>query len=153
MNSEQLKKFAIDFMVLLTEINSYPSLRDIYPGIIVYENKKIDLADIFFCGYLGRYRIEQRTEEFIQEIESFSKYLEDREEDSFIRKDEKPIAYIQMREEIWDALYWGCREQDDPKMIRFIKRNINKFMKEHNTVYDLTQYGRNGILVYYHGED
>ncbi len=153
MDNGNIKEFAIDYMVMLTGLNGHAGMHNQYYGVIVYENSKIDLTDIFFCGYLGRHSIEQRTEEYIQTIDSFSKYLEERNEDSLIRKDEKPIAYIHIPEILWDALYWGCREYDDPKLIKFLNKSFDKFMKEHDMEYDLTEYGRNSILVYYHGED
>ena len=49
MDNGNIKEFAIDYMVMLTGLNGHAGMHNQYYGVIVYENSKIDLTDIFFA--------------------------------------------------------------------------------------------------------
>ena len=49
-----------------------------------------------------------------------------------------------MPADLWDALY-GLTEGE---VYEILEERFDEFMEDHGMVYDLTEYGRNAVLVY-----
>ena len=146
MDRNVIIKFAADYVKFLIEAQRgvdelYASL--CYGGF-VYEDTRIDLYAVFDNEDLDSSDIGKIIDECSSNIGTLKEYLADRSEDELIRDDEEPIAYIQMPADIWDALYG---EADDGTA-DYLEEEFETFMDEHGMTYDLTEYGRNAVLVY-----
>lgn len=146
MDRNDIKEFAVDYVKFLIETQNgvdelYASL--CYGGF-VYEDTRIDLYAVFDKDNLDSSDLGRIVDECSSNIGTLKEYLADRSEDDLIRDDEEPIAYIQIPADIWDALYG---EADD-ETADYLEEEFENFMDEHGMTYDLTEYGRNAVLVY-----
>jgi hypothetical protein len=143
-------RFGYSYMKFLAEMQDdvdelYASL--LYGGF-VYEDTRIDLYQ-FFDELPDRDQVwsenfDPLMNQCSSNIGSLMEYLKDRCEDPLIRDNEEPIAYIQMPEDLWDALYG---ESDDETAV-FLAEHFEEFMESEQMDYDLTEYGRNAALIY-----
>ncbi len=148
MDRNEIKEFAIDYIKFLIEVQEgvdelYASL--CYGGF-VYEDTRIDLYAVFDKENLKSADLGKIVDECSSNIGTLKEYLDDRSE--LVREGEEPIAYIQMPADIWDPLYWGT----DDDTASYLVDEFESFMDEHGMSYDLTEYGRNSVLVYHRGE-
>ncbi|MCR5331205.1 MAG: hypothetical protein K6E62_08450 [Lachnospiraceae bacterium] len=146
MNRNEIKEFAIDYIRFLIETQMgvdelYASL--CYGGVI-YDDTRIDLYAVFGKEDLKSRDLNKVADECSSNIGSMREYLADRSEDELIRDGEEPIAYIQLPADIWDALYGEA----DGEIADHLIEEFESFMDGHEMSYDLTEYGRNAILVY-----
>ena len=146
MDRNDIFEFALDYIEFLDRTENligglYISL--CYGGF-VYEDTRINLYDVFTQRGLLRRQLRPFAEECSSKIGSLRGYLADRSEDGMIRDKKEPIAYIQMPADLWDALY-GLTEGE---VYEILEERFDEFMEDHGMVYDLTEYGRNAVLVY-----
>ena len=146
MDRNKIKEFAVDYIRFL--IGTQMGVDELYASIcyggFVYDNTRIDLYAVFDKEDLRSQDLNEVVEECSSNIGTMKKYLADRSEDELIRDGEEPIAYIQMPADIWNALYG---EADD-EIADYLIEEFDDFMEDHEMTYDLTEYGRNAILVY-----
>lgn len=144
MKKNDIFEFALDYIEFLNRTESifdelYVSL--CYGGF-VYEDSRINLYDLFEKKWTTRNNLSIYAEDCSTKIGSLREYLADRSEDVLIRGNQEPIAYIQMPADLWDALY-GLTEGYE-----VLEEKFDEFMEEHGMEYDLTEYGRNAVLIY-----
>lgn len=146
MNRDEIKEFAIDYIRFLIEARM--SVDELYASLcyggVIYDDTRIDLYALFDKEDLMSQDLNKVIDECSSNIASMREYLADRSEDELIRDDEDPIAYIQMPADIWDALYGEA----DGEVADHLIEEFENFMDDHEMTYDLTEYGRNAILVY-----
>ena len=146
MDRNKIKEFAVDYIRFL--IGTQMGVDELYASIcyggFVYNDTRIDLYAVFDKEDLRSQDLNEVVESCSSNIGTMKKYLADRSEDELIRDGEEPIAYIQMPADIWNALYG---EADD-EIADYLIEEFDSFMDDHEMTYDLTEYGRNAILVY-----
>ena len=146
MDRNEIREFAVDYIRFLIETQMgvdelYASL--CYGGI-VFDDTRIDLYELFDRENLLSQDLYAAVDECSTAIASLREYLEERSEDELIRDDEVPVAYIQMPADIWDALYGEA----DGEIADHLSEEFESFMADHDMSYELTEYGRNAVLVY-----
>ena len=151
MDRETKFDFAREYVRFLAEVQD--CVDELYANLIyggyVYEDTRIDLYEFFDRipdrdGMWGPYDFEPLMIECSSNIGSLTEYLKDRSEDSLIRDGEEPIAYIQLPEDLWNALYGeNCDETAE-----FLAKKWADLMEIERMDYDLTTYGRNAALIY-----
>ncbi len=146
MDRSEIKEFAIDYIRFL--IAAQAGVDELYASLcyggIVYEDTRIDLYELFYKDDLMSLNLNEVVDECSSDIGSMRKYLEDRSEDVLIRDGEEPIAYLQIPADIWDALYG----ESDGEIADYLTEEFDTFMEDRGMSYDLTEYGRNTVLVY-----
>ena len=146
MDRNEIKEFAIDYIRFL--IATQADVDELYASLcyggIVYEDTRIDLYELFYKDNLMSLNLNQVVDECSSDIGSMREYLEDRSEDVLIRDGEEPIAYLQIPADIWDALYG----ESDGEIADYLTEEFDTFMEDRGMSYDLTEYGRNAVLVY-----
>lgn len=147
MERNEIREFAIDYIRFLIETQM--GVEELYASLcyggIVYDDTRIDLYELFDRENLLTQNLYAVTDECSHNIGSLREYLEDRSEDELIRDDEVPVAYIQLPADIWDALYGEA----DGEIADYLSEEFDRFMDDREMSYDLTEYGRNAILVYH----
>ena len=146
MDRNEIKEFAIDYIRFL--IATQAGVDELYASLcyggVVYEDTRINLYDLFYKDDLMSLDLNQVVDECSSDIGSLREYLEDRSEDELIRDGEEPIAYLQIPADIWDALYG----ESDGEIADYLTEEFDTFMEDRGMSYDLTEYGRNAVLVY-----
>ena len=146
MDRSEIKEFAIDYIRFL--IAAQAGVDELYASLcyggIVYEDTRIDLYELFYKDDLMSLNLNEVVDECSSDIGSMREYLEDRSEDVLIRDGEEPIAYLQIPADIWDALYG----ESDGEIADYLTEEFDTFMEDRGMAYDLTEYGRNAVLVY-----
>ena len=146
MDRNEIKEFAIDYIRFL--IATQADVDELYASLcyggIVYEDTRIDLYELFYKDDLMSLNLNEVVDECSSDIGSMREYLEDRSEDVLIRDGEEPIAYLQIPADIWDALYG----ESDGEIADYLTEEFDTFMEDRGMSYDLTEYGRNAVLVY-----
>ena len=147
MDRNEIKEFAIDYIRFL--IATQADVDELYASLcyggIVYEDTRIDLYELFYKDDLMSLNLNEVVDECSSDIGSMREYLEDRSEDVLIRDGEEPIAYLQIPADIWDALYG----ESDGEIADYLTEEFDTFMEDRGMSYDLTEYGRNAVLVYH----
>ena len=147
MDRNEIKEFAIDYIRFL--IAAQADFDELYASLcyggIVYEDTRIDLYELFYKDDLMSLNLNEVVDECSSDIGSMREYLEDRSEDVLIRDGEEPIAYLQIPADIWDALYG----ESDGEIADYLTEEFDTFMEDRGMSYDLTEYGRNAVLVYH----
>ncbi len=147
MDRNEIKEFAIDYIRFL--IATQAGVDELYASLcyggVVYEDTRINLYDLFYKDDLMSLDLNQVVDECSSDIGSLREYLEDRSEDELIRDGEEPIAYLQIPADIWDALYG----ESDGEIADYLTEEFDTFMEDRDMSYDLTEYGRNAVLVYH----
>ena len=151
MNRNEIKEFAVDYISYLLTAQEYVDKfeANLCYGGFVYEDTRIDLYELFDNEVIYEddfhwSDIGEVVDECSSNIGTIRGYLTERNEDGLIWDDEELIAYIQMPEAIWDALYWG---KGDATIVH-LAEEFKNFIDEHGMFYTLTEYGRNAMLVY-----
>jgi len=147
MDRNEIKEFAIDYIRFL--IATQAGVDELYASLcyggVVYEDTRINLYDLFYKDDLMSMDLNKVVDECSSDIGSLREYLEDRSEDELIREGEEPIAYLQIPADIWDALYG----ESDGEIADYLTEEFDTFMEDRGMSYDLTEYGRNAVLVYH----
>jgi hypothetical protein len=147
MNRNEIREFAVDYIRFLieTQMGVDGLYANLCYGGIVFDDTRIDLYELFDRENLLAQDLYTVTDECSSVIGTLREYLEDRSEDELIREDETPVAYIQLPADIWDALYG----ETDGEVADYLSEEFESFMNDHEMSYDLTEYGRNAILLYH----
>lgn len=146
MDKKEKFDFAVDYIRFLIETQAgvdelYASL--CYGGI-VYEDTRINLYSVFGKGNLLSLNLNEVAAQCSTGIGDIMEYLEERDEDDCIREGREVICYIQMPEDIWDALYG----ETDGETSDYLIEQFEEFLDNRDMEYELTTYGRNAVLIY-----
>lgn len=146
MDRNDIREFAVDYIRFLIETQM--GVDELYANLcyggIVYDDTRIDLYELFDREDLMSEDLYAAADECSTSIASLREYLEERSEAELIRDDEVPVTYIQMPADIWDALYGEA----DGEVADHLAEEFESFMTDHDMSYDLTEYGRNAVLIY-----
>ncbi|MBR5177534.1 MAG: hypothetical protein IKW90_01880 [Lachnospiraceae bacterium] len=146
MDRKDKLEFALDYIRFL--IDTQAGVDELYASIcyggVVYDDKRINLYDVFYVDNLKLQDLHKVVAECSSEIGDIMQYLEERDEKELLDDEKELVCYIQIASDIWDALYG----ESDGEIAEYLTTEFEDFLDSHDMEYELTTYGRNAVFIY-----